>query len=106
MYLSEVIHATEEPLVLEEWPAAKDAAVALGERIHLRYGLLLKLVRDDGVSTSRFDEQPRSLLQQPFSFIPSSTIVEFAHPAMAEHVREYIFDSSRVSSPLACGKHL
>jgi hypothetical protein len=101
LYLSEVIHAFEEPPMLEDHLAATDAAVALGERIHTRYGLLLRLVQDDGVSTGRFNDQPRSLLQQPFSFSPSSTSVEFALPTMAEHVREYPFAhlSSRPKLP-------
>lgn len=108
LYLNEVANALEKPSALEELSVADDAAVALGERIRKRYGLLLKLVRDDGVSTGWFGNQSSSLLIEPFSFIPSSTIVEFAHPATVEHVREYLFNNTAQIPPLflACGTKL
>jgi hypothetical protein len=109
-YSSEVIDVLEKPSATEQPSASEDcftvshAAIALGERIRTCYGLLLKLVRDDGVSTNWFDSQPRSLLLHPFCFMPSSTIVELAHPEMAEHVRECLFNVPYHISPLLAPK--
>lgn len=61
---------------------------SIAEHIREHYGALLKLVRDDGVTTSPLDEELWALLGKPYQCISSFTKVEFVQPYVAAHFQK------------------
>jgi hypothetical protein len=83
LYLSEICSAIG---LLS--PSRKDEE-ALGQRVLDQYNNILKLVRDDGVSSEIIDDQPPSRLEQPFQFLPATTRVEFIQPGTKNYFRDH-----------------